>query len=102
MPAVTSNAACSQPSAAQPRGIVQSPVALAISENHSTMVADFSVWTSLRTSKRAIADIAAPPSAAATPSASLFVKPASVVNKVSFGHEMISTPNSPTTTALQR
>ena len=76
---------------------------LAVSENHSTMVADFSVRTSRRTSSIATAEIDAEASAATTPIASRSPRPApSPANSVSFGHEMMTTPTKPTATALQR
>ncbi len=77
-------------------------MALAVSENHSTMVGVFSVCTRLRTSSTATAEMAAAASAAITPTSCWLPIGAPEPNRVSLGQETITTPTSPTTTALQR
>ena len=66
-PAATRSAACDGVSADQPKGMENSATTLAVTENHNTMVAVFSVWTRLRTRIMATADTAAETSTATTP-----------------------------------
>ena len=89
-------------SACQPKGIESSDMTVAVSENHSTIVAVRSLWTRLRTRSIATADIEAAAKAASTPSNSALPMPAGDAKRVSLGQEMISTPINPTTTADHR
>src|SRR5690606_9111835 len=102
MPAPISDATWYGSRAFHPNGMVKSEITVALAENQMTMVDVRSVWTSLRTSSIAIADMVAPPKAARTPIACPASAGAPDENNVSFGHETTTTPNRPTMTADQR
>ncbi|OJU35309.1 MAG: hypothetical protein BGN94_15680 [Rhizobiales bacterium 68-8] len=101
-PDSTSQVTCMADSGVQPKGSVASPQAAQVSENHSTMVEDFSVTTSWRTCSMAKPDTSAPASTEAAPIACSPAIAWPPVSSVSFGQATMTTPTKPTMTALQR
>ena len=96
-PAVISSAACCQVSACQPNGIDSSAIALAVSENHSTMVADLlGAHQPAHQQQRDRRDRRRRRARRRRRSPRWSPMPAPALNRVSFGQEMISTPISPT------